>query len=225
MKRLLPIFLAACAVVACTGGSKTNQNTDSSSEYTSPDRQMLGIRGNVLAVYQEYINTDSLGTPDSDEEGDDFILRDTILFDSEGKILKGEFSYYTADTYNVTRDSEGRIIRLASDTAKTDFEENFEFKYKNGVLASHTSEMFGELYFSSETKYTYDDKGFILTIHDEGNSDELQFTDLITRKYLEYDEQGNWTKAFVIDEHKEIDGDETYSYTQYKTITRKYQYE
>lgn len=181
MKKLLSIsVICMAAMMAACGGKQQSASEDADSlaveniveeETTSPDYVMLNLKGKVKSYEMSGFWWEIIGPK--------------VEFDETGRIIK-----INGETPNLERNDKGQIIKYSYkeeyDSDCFDDGSQEYFYDENGVLVKMTTHSF---WGDWDTVFKRDEGGNIVAWENLGPDGDKG-----TNKYIEFDEQGNWTK-------------------------------
>lgn len=208
-------FIAIVAIftlVSCNGNSKqtSDTNTDQQAKITTTDREIDGLKGDVINVKSFRQNCDENGNLIADSEE----YKEEDISYSE----KGENINYI-ENYTIYRDEQNRIISLTCENDSSYFTYNTK-----GQIESVYNMFFGEISGNSTHEYTYNEDGDITNVKSKGISDGMLYNNTTTYTYKDKDTKGNWTKAFRTNTEEFDEDGEISTYVRYDIVRREIQY-
>lgn len=225
-------FAALLSLGSCDKIGKSAEKAEGTPEIkesATPDLAFNDLRGPVQYV-----------TLNNDWNGDGGYEADQYFYTEDGKWLnipkwqgdeKKSFNSYDGDKYE--KDANGYVVMIreaySGDEGDGGGPTTTSIEWENGKMtAKHLKSNYsdGEYwnYSSSDTEYTYDDKGLLIKEVTKSNyssnwgSNESSETE--TYSYVDFDKYGNWTKR-IVNSKSEYDQGKPYTstYTQTREIT------
>ena len=179
MKKYL-IFAALFMLAACGQKSATQSQSQDSAQttdapkYLSSDLQLFDLYGNVDSVTFHF-HTDH--------------------FDANGRICtKG---------VTIERDAEGRIAKYEFGSIESIGDMWFveEYKYdENGRVKERVHDC---IFYSETAQFSYDEDGHLIHYDAKASAEGEEWERARDFEFLDYDEQGNWTKRRALADQEE----------------------
>lgn len=231
MKKFVFSILSVALLLSCN--NSVVKNDDAVKDEEGIEADATAQQNNTIFIAGDYAMENLFGKVkksvthryDCDESGkkveEDNPFEIVKIFNSDGQLVSnvifGDF-----DNPKITRDDKGRIVKI--DAENDGAESHSVYTYEGEILVKDSEEWISEISGSHDVTFQYDEKHRLIKTVSIGVSDGIQFTHTSEYELLEFDDNGNWTKAVESYDSFEDDNGEKCSYKCKYILERKLEY-